>query len=116
MTARYSATPAGPQPVVVRTVCSECGLDWDGHGDKPTFADCIRLLKAEVAKPRVAYPGTATITGISGTGFVTTPTIAANTGWGYAGGVGNPNPPHLGGAPVPRKPRPKAPAGGAQVA
>ena len=39
-----------PHPVVIKTICSLCGLDWDGHGDDPTAEDCVRLLKAEVAK------------------------------------------------------------------
>lgn len=34
-----------PQPVVVHTVCSLCDEPWEAHGDKPTTADCIRLLK-----------------------------------------------------------------------
>jgi hypothetical protein len=38
-----------PQPVVVSTICSMCGLDWQLHGEKPTTEDCIRLLKAELA-------------------------------------------------------------------
>ncbi len=41
-----------PKPVVVETICSECGLDWEPHGENPTTSDCIRLLKAELAKPR----------------------------------------------------------------
>lgn len=39
-----------PKPVVVKTICSMCDLDWEDHGDNPTTEDCIRLLKAEVAK------------------------------------------------------------------
>jgi hypothetical protein len=42
--------PVTPQPVVVTTICSECGLAWESHGDKPTTSDCIRLLKIELAK------------------------------------------------------------------
>ncbi len=42
--------PTTPKPVVVTTICSECGLAWEAHGDKPTTSDCIRLLKAELAK------------------------------------------------------------------
>lgn len=47
-----------PQPVVVTTICSECGLAWEAHGDKPSTSDCIRLLKAELARrPTViTYP------------------------------------------------------------
>lgn len=41
-----------PKPVVVKTICSMCGLDWDDHGDSPTTEDCIRLLKVEAAKQR----------------------------------------------------------------
>ena len=38
-----------PKPVVVTTICSLCGLDWERHGESPTTEDCIRLLKAELA-------------------------------------------------------------------
>ena len=42
-----------PKPVVVETICSECGMDWDLHGENPTTSDCIRLLRAELAiRPR----------------------------------------------------------------
>lgn len=40
---------ARPAPVVVTTVCSMCGLDWQRHGSDPTTEDCIRLLKMELA-------------------------------------------------------------------
>lgn len=43
-----------PKPVVVSTVCSECGLPWEDHGDTPTLADCVRLLKAR--PPTISYP------------------------------------------------------------
>ena len=49
-----------PQPVVVETVCSECGLDWDLHGDKPTLVDCIRLLRDELARRSAPSPVTIT--------------------------------------------------------
>jgi hypothetical protein len=39
-----------PEPVAKLTVCSLCGLDWSLHGEKPTMADCIRLLKAELER------------------------------------------------------------------
>lgn len=42
--------PTTPKPVVVTTICSECGLAWEAHDDKPTTSDCIRLLKIELAK------------------------------------------------------------------
>ena len=42
--------PTTPKPVVVTTICSECGLAWESHGDKPTTSDCIRLLKSELVK------------------------------------------------------------------
>jgi len=45
-----------PKPVVVTTICSECGLAWDAHGEKPTTSDCIRLLKAELAKRPTVQP------------------------------------------------------------
>jgi hypothetical protein len=50
-----------PEPVIITIVCSLCGQPWEAHGDqdngewkKPTAEDCIRLLKAELAK-RPAY-------------------------------------------------------------
>jgi hypothetical protein len=48
-----------PQPVGASTVCSECGLAWNLHGATPTLADCVALLRAELAR-RVftAYPTT----------------------------------------------------------
>lgn len=42
--------PAKPTPVAVTTVCSMCGLDWHAHGEDPTTEDCIRLLRAELAR------------------------------------------------------------------
>lgn len=45
-----------PAPVVVTTVCSMCGLDWERHGADPTTEDCIRLLKAELARRPVTIP------------------------------------------------------------
>lgn len=39
-----------PEPIVVRTLCSLCDLDWEPHGDEPTTADCIRLLKIELSR------------------------------------------------------------------
>jgi hypothetical protein len=41
--------PRTPKPVPVSQVCSECGLDWGLHGEKPTLDDCVRLLRAELA-------------------------------------------------------------------
>jgi len=35
-----------PKPVVVKTICSECDLPWEDHGENPTTSDCIRLLKS----------------------------------------------------------------------
>lgn len=47
-----------PEPVVVQTICSMCGLAWERHGEDPTPEDCIRLLKAELATRPVivSYP------------------------------------------------------------
>ena len=42
--------PAKPEAVPVNTICSVCGLPWTDHGNDPTTDDCIRLLKAELAK------------------------------------------------------------------
>lgn len=54
------ATRKKPTPVAVTTICSVCGLDWTLHGEDATTDDCIKLLKAELAKrPAVrpyAYP------------------------------------------------------------
>lgn len=44
-------TGASPKPIVTKTVCSLCGLDWEKHPDNASALDCIALLKAEVAKP-----------------------------------------------------------------
>jgi len=42
-----------PTPVVTKTVCSVCDLDWHLHGsDKPGVEKCIELLKAEAKRPR----------------------------------------------------------------
>lgn len=46
--------PAKPEAVPVNTICSVCGLPWSDHGRDPNTDDCIRLLKAELAK-RVQY-------------------------------------------------------------
>lgn len=53
MAARKKA-PAKPEAVPVNTICSVCGLPWSDHGRDPNTDDCIRLLKAELAK-RVQY-------------------------------------------------------------
>ena len=48
-----------PKPVITHTICSECGLDWERHGDTPTQSDCIRLLRADLASrpsPIINYP------------------------------------------------------------
>lgn len=39
-----------PEPVAKQVVCSQCGLDWDKHGDNPTIEKCVEMLKAEVAR------------------------------------------------------------------
>jgi hypothetical protein len=45
-----------PKPVVAKQVCSVCGLDWERHAEKPGYEDCIKLLKADLAKrPSVIY-------------------------------------------------------------
>jgi hypothetical protein len=59
-----------PQPVPKQLVCDLCDLPWEGHGDKPTKDDCIRLLKAELRK-RPSY----TVTNLSPSS-----TIAQTTG------------------------------------
>lgn len=45
-----------PMPVVVTTICSLCDEGWELHGDNPTTADCIRLLKAKIASLPVTAP------------------------------------------------------------
>lgn len=39
-----------PEPVVIDTRCSLCNEKWESHGDSPTTLDCIRLLRAELAR------------------------------------------------------------------
>lgn len=54
-----------PTPKVVSTICTVCDEPWEDHGDRPTVADCIRLLKrhraALVIRPTPTiwphYPG-----------------------------------------------------------
>lgn len=51
---------AKPKPVTKNTVCSECGLPWEKHNQgqttepalpiAPTLEECVRLLKAELAR------------------------------------------------------------------
>lgn len=65
---------ARPKPVVTKTICSECGLDWalhtKGRKTEPTPDVCIRLLKDEVqsARSRQYYSG---ITNCTSTGTAT---------------------------------------------
>lgn len=56
MRADNKKAAAAPSPVPVVTVCSVCGLDWASHGADPTTEDCIRLLKAELARRPVTVP------------------------------------------------------------
>lgn len=55
---------ATPEPVAKETVCSLCGLDWDKHPKKKslTAEDCVKLLKAELARrPNpIVWQGTTT--------------------------------------------------------
>lgn len=47
-----------PEPIVVETVCSLCDQPWEDHGETPTTADCIRLLKQQLAlrpAPTIAW-------------------------------------------------------------
>lgn len=44
-----------PEPIPTLVSCSVCGLSWDAHGEKPTLLDCVELLKAELAKRRMAW-------------------------------------------------------------
>lgn len=50
--ARKETMVKKPEPISKHVVCSECGQPWDKHGDKPTLETCVKLLKAELAKPR----------------------------------------------------------------
>lgn len=47
---------APPEPVVTAQVCSVCGLPWDDHGERPTIAKCVDLLKAALALARPQMP------------------------------------------------------------
>ena len=75
-----------PHPVAINTICSMCDLNWDDHGDDATTEDCIRLLKAEVAKkgywnywPNVYTPTYIqpypTVTSVGNTWRATAPSI-----------------------------------------
>lgn len=39
-----------PEPKPLKIVCSNCGMDWEAHGPKPTVDKCVELLKAELAR------------------------------------------------------------------
>ena len=41
-----------PEPQPLNIVCSNCGLDWNRHGDKPTVEKCIELLKGDLAREK----------------------------------------------------------------
>lgn len=45
-----------PKPKATRIVCDTCGLDWSLHKksktDSAPLSECVRLLKAELAKPK----------------------------------------------------------------
>ena len=64
-----------PEPISKHIVCSECGLPWDAHTKRlksksatPTHADCIALLKAELAKrPHALQQYAMSQAGTSGT-------------------------------------------------
>lgn len=45
-----------PEPIALTTICSVCGLSWSDHGETPTTDDCIRLLKAALAKKPTTIP------------------------------------------------------------
>jgi len=76
-----------PHPVLKEVVCSECGLAWELHGEHPSLAECVRLLKAELeqAERERAQAGESRPTRISDT-----PTgqkrIAEITSTGFYGG------------------------------
>lgn len=48
-----------PAPVVIATICSVCGEDWGQHeaidGEVSTL-ECVRLLKAKIARTPVYAP------------------------------------------------------------
>lgn len=50
-----------PEPKVVTTVCSLCDESWESHGDRPTTADCIRLLKARAERAERQIPRTINV-------------------------------------------------------
>jgi hypothetical protein len=56
MAARKKTAKAKPEAVPVNTICSVCGLPWHDHGEDPTTDDCIRLLKAELARRPLTVP------------------------------------------------------------
>ncbi len=69
-----------PQPVPQTVVCSECGLKWELH-KKATLAECIRLLRAELAtRPQMSWTngsligsGSATVTTLNAVGTTLQP-------------------------------------------
>jgi hypothetical protein len=68
-----------PKPVVTSTVCSECGLAWDDHGESPTLADCVRLLLARpVVSPTIVLPYTINTPWYPQTYEITCGTVSAH--------------------------------------
>jgi hypothetical protein len=63
-----------PEPKPTNVVCTVCGLDWKAHEQNSTAAkkrttvtleDCVRVLKAELARRPKQNPWV----GVSGTGW-----------------------------------------------
>jgi hypothetical protein len=59
-----------PKPVPTLLSCSECGLAWERH-EKATKAECIRLLKADLAaRPLTSWTTTTNATGYTPAGVI----------------------------------------------
>ena len=58
-----------PAPVPTNVVCRVCGLPWDQHGPDPTLKTCVRLLRAEIDRPRWTPPHRYSTVNVVYTGF-----------------------------------------------
>lgn len=58
---------AKPTPIAKRLECSECGQLWEthmkGHAKtyQPTIEDCVRALRAELARRPIQFSGNTVV-------------------------------------------------------
>jgi hypothetical protein len=61
-----------PKPKTVKVVCDMCGIEWAAHKLKPTheptLEECVRVLKAELAKRPTRNPYLSNGVTLYGTG------------------------------------------------